>query len=104
MIGWTIKEPPPPTLEEFELSDEHRREIRSMFNLYDKDRNGTISRTEFRQAMRRCGLGNAETDEIFREADTNGDQCMDLAEFTELMRKTLFSGETLTTAMLYAPI
>eukprot|EP00966_Prymnesium_polylepis_P100154 2319617-Prymnesium_polylepis.2 len=102
--SWVSTEAPAMVLEEFELSDEQRREVRVMFELYDKDRNGTISRDEFCQAMRRCGLEEAETDEIFADADTDGSAGIDRREFSELMRKTLFSGEQLTPSMLYGPI
>lgn len=104
MLSWVSTEAPAMVLEEFELSDEQRREVRVMFELYDKDRNGTISRDEFCQAMRRCGLEEAETDEIFADADTDGSAGIDRREFSELMRKTLFSGEQLTPSMLYGPI
>ena len=104
MLSWVSTDAPPMVLEDFALSDEQRREIHAMFQLYDKDGNGTISRDEFRQAMRRCGLDEAETDEIFADADTDGSAGIDRQEFSELMRKTLFSGEQLTPAMLYGPI
>lgn len=104
MRGWVSNEKPPQKLEEFELNDEQRREIRAMFRLYDKDRNGTISAREFREAMKRSGLGASETNAIFMEADLDGSASLDLEEFTELMRQTFFGGEVLTYAMLYAPI
>lgn len=104
MLGWVAKEEPVITLDEFRLTDEQRREVHSMFAMYDKDRNGLISRQEFRQAMRRCGLDAEETDELFAEADLNGDEGISLQEFTELMRTTLFDGESVTPAMLYGAI
>jgi len=104
MLSWVSKEEEKVPLEEFELSDEQRREIRSMFHLYDKDRSGTTSPAEFRQAMRRCGLDATETDALFAEADEDDNRSIDLEEFTTYMRKTLYDGEHLTTAMLYGPI
>merc|ERR1712216_169187 len=105
MLSWVVHAAPSLTYEEFELNDEQRREVRSMFVLYDKDRSGTISRYEFRLAMRRCGLDAGEIDEAFAEADADGNKSIDLAEFTELMKRTLFeNSEKLTAAILYSHI
>ena len=104
MLSWVSTEEVKVPLAEFELSDEQRKEIRSMFHLYDKDRSGTISPAEFRQAMRRCGLNAAETEAIFAEADEDNNRSIDLEEFTAHMRTTFYEGEKLTSAMLYGPI
>jgi len=104
MLSWVSTEEEKIPFEQFELSDEQRREIHSMFRLYDKDGSGTISPSEFRQAMRRCGLDAAETDEIFAEADKDNNRSIDLAEFTALMRKTFYEGEELTAEILYGSI
>jgi len=104
MLGWVSAKGPIETLDDFVLTDEQRREIHSMFRLYDKDRSGTISPSEFREAMRRCGLDAAETDELFREFDLDGNRTIDREEFTELMRAHFFNGEDFTFTMLYGPI
>lgn len=104
MLLWAADEPPPLKLEDYVLTAEQRREIYAMFLLYDKDRSGAISPAEFRQAMARCGLDDAECAEIFAEADADDSEGIDFAEFTELMRRTLFNGEELTPAMLYGPM
>merc|ERR1711998_424188 len=104
MLSWVTPREDGQTLEEFELTDAQRKEIRAMFALYDKDRSGTIEQAEFRQAMRRCGLDAEETADIFAEADLDGDGHIDFEEFTALMRQTLFNGTDLTFEMLYSPI
>lgn len=105
MRHWASPPPPPQSLDEFKLTSEHKREIASMFRLYDKNGDGSISPAEFRMAMRRCGLSDDETDSLFAEADADGSETIDVEEFTELMRQTLF-GRTggLTQTMLYAPM
>jgi len=103
MLSWVATIEPEVTINEFTLSDEQRRDVHSMFRMYDKDNSGQISPAEFRQAMKRCGLDAAETEALFEQGDVDGNQSIDLAEFTALMRQILFEGEGLTRSMIYAP-
>lgn len=85
------------------LTPEQQEEIRSVFNLFDKNRDGKISRDEFHKAMRRpengadALLDQQTLDEIFDsigQADTNG--YLDLEEWSEHMRETYFAPPLIT--------
>jgi Ca2+-binding EF-hand superfamily protein len=61
-----------------------------MFNLLDRDGNGTISSTELRTVMSQltgARIGEAVAQEFLEEADTNGDGVIQLTEFFEFIRK-----------------
>ncbi|KAJ2355702.1 hypothetical protein GGF43_002530, partial [Coemansia sp. RSA 2618] len=66
-------------------------ELRSAFNVFDTDRNGTISKDELRQVMRNLGekLDEDEIDAMFTEADVNGDQEISFEEFKLMMRSKI---------------
>jgi len=94
MLGWVapgapVQEEPP------KLTSHQLAEIQSMFRLYDKDRNGSVSRDEFHRAMRRDkvddDLDTQTIDEIFDSADANGDGQIDLEEWSNHMRDAYLS-------------
>ncbi|PXF47369.1 Calmodulin [Gracilariopsis chorda] len=62
-------------------------EIIEAFKVFDKDNSGKISADELRQVMNNLGerLSDAEVEEMIREADTNGDGEIDIAEFVRMM-------------------
>jgi len=79
-----------------ELSTEQERETRAMFNLYDVDRSGTISKTEYKNATRRCGLTKEQIASDFAAADANGDKELDYDEWRKFMVGTgLYTGRPL---------
>lgn len=102
MRNW-VGPPPPEPPEEEELTDEQRREIRAMFNLYDKDHSGTITLAEFRLAMRRCGCDGPGMEDDFAAADEDGNGEIDVEEWTRHMKKIYNTAPCLTDAMLYGP-
>jgi Ca2+-binding EF-hand superfamily protein len=59
--------------------------LRKIFDKYDADSNGLIERREFDQAAKKLGFtgGNADLEESFLNADTDGDGEIDWAEFRE---------------------
>lgn len=105
ILSWVA--PAPETVQPREaLTSEQREEIRSVFNLFDRNRDGKISRDEFHKAMRRNENGadallDQETlDEIFNsigQADSNG--YVELEEWSEHMRESYFA-PPLTSASL----
>ena len=54
---------------------------------FDRDNDGSISKDELREAMTRYGqtFSAAECDEMFRDADANGDGSIDFEEFLGMM-------------------
>ncbi|KAJ2188542.1 RAS1 protein, partial [Coemansia sp. RSA 521] len=74
---------PPPTNED--------EELKSAFNVFDKDGNGTICKSELRQVMQSLGerLDDDEIDAMFKEADANGDQVINFEEFKAMMNSKI---------------
>jgi Ca2+-binding EF-hand superfamily protein len=67
MMSRTTKEP------------DAEEEMRQAFNVFDHDKNGSISADELRQVMRSLDdtLTDDQIDEMMREADLNGDGSID---------------------------
>ena len=57
------------------------------FSAFDHNNDGSISKEELREAMTRYGqmFSAAECEEMFREADANGDGSIDFEEFLKMM-------------------
>jgi len=62
-------------------------EIKEAFKVFDKDGNGFISAAELRHVMTNLGekLTDDEVDEMIREADIDGDNQINYAEFVKMM-------------------
>jgi len=62
-------------------------DVKAAFRAFDHNGDGSISRDELRDAMRRFGhtLSKEECDEMFQEADLNRDGIIDWNEFLEMM-------------------
>ena len=60
---------------------------RDAFEFFDKNVNGSIDRAELRRIMRILGekIIDEEVEEIFNEADLDGDGNIDYEEFSEMM-------------------
>jgi len=88
MESWVAKEPEPEPEPEPELTAEQMKELRQMFNLYDKSKDGFISKSELLQAMQKTGLDKAEIGELFASADADGSNGINFDEFVALMEST----------------
>lgn len=91
MLTWVTPVPVEAEADVESLTPDQQREVRAMFSLYDKDRNGTISRDEFHRAMR-PRHGSDEIDEqmldaIFDSADADGSGDIDYEEWLVHMRE-----------------
>ena len=66
---------------------DHEAEMRSVFKVYDRDGNGTISADELKYMMTQLGepLTDAEVDEFIRVADVDNDGQIDYEEFVKCM-------------------
>ena len=51
------------------------KSIQEIFDEFDEDGNGYVTQVEFRNALRRLGLGitSREIDQVMERIDTNGD-------------------------------
>jgi len=86
------------------LTQDQEEETRHIFNLYDADGSGTISRGEFRKAMRPSGMPRAYLGELFDSADQNANQELDFGEWRDLMRDAgLYTGAPLLKRPLTHP-
>ena len=59
-----------------------------MFNSYDENGDGTLSKTEVLHALSRLEMPETYASEIFARADTNGDGVLDFSEFVHYVHST----------------
>ena len=61
--------------------------MREAFKIFDRDGNGYIDFAELKTVITRMGepLTDKEADEIFQQADSNGDGKLDYDEFVQMM-------------------
>jgi calmodulin len=69
------------------LSEEKIAEFRCAFELFDKDRDGTITTTELGTVIEKLGQKPSDTDlkEMIKEVDLDGNGSIDFNEFLVLM-------------------
>ena len=62
-------------------------ELRARFQMFDRDGNGLIDRSELKLVMQELGekLSEEDIDEMIEEADTNNDGFIDYDEFARYM-------------------
>ena len=85
MMGWVAEPPPPPPQPKVILNQEQLDEIREIFNLYDRDRSGTLTVDELSKALSSCGMEPEEIEELFGQSDENADGVVSFDEFAKLM-------------------
>ena len=87
MLSWVAKDARAPPPKPKELSKEAQDELKAIFAAYDKDGNKVLSKGELKSA-----IGNiVDEDDIarmFKEADVDGSDTIDLKEFMEMMKTT----------------
>lgn len=66
------------------------RELRPIFDLFDRDRDGKITRAELSVVLRgvHAGITDSRVDEMMGAADSNRDGCIDVREFIAAMERT----------------
>ena len=88
MLDW-VKPPPEPEPEEKPgLSADGKKQILQIFKMYDKDKNGQLSKKELIVALEKTGLDKEEVTQYFQEFDTDGSDTIDKDEFLKLMEST----------------
>ena len=75
------------------LTREHIDEIRSAFELFDRDNSGSIDSHELKDAMKALGiyLTKDETVELLKRVDRDGSGQVELDEFMALMADRMVS-------------
>ena len=58
-----------------------------LFNAIDIDHNGSLSRAELHLALKRYGFSDRKIDELFQNADTNGDNLLSLGTFCHVIAR-----------------
>merc|ERR1711976_443445 len=83
------------------LSEEKVRTFKEMFQMFDKDGDGTISTKELGAVLRSLGLnpGQDEIDEMIEETDRDNSGAIDFREFCSLMVKREREKETVEANM-----
>jgi|TARA_B110000977_G_scaffold199405_2_gene286701 Ca2+-binding EF-hand superfamily protein len=76
-----IEKPPTPP----KLSDLQKREIKSIFVLYDLNENGSLDKKELLEALKDTGYDDDEIEEMFDDYDVNGDGEISLREFEKML-------------------
>ncbi|KNC54951.1 uncharacterized protein AMSG_12329 [Thecamonas trahens ATCC 50062] len=73
------------------LSDEQIRELEDVFNLFDADRDGTISASELEKVLRDLGqeVDHDELVEMIAEVDEDGNGVIDFDEFCLMMSRRM---------------
>ena len=62
--------------------------LRKMFDSYDENHDGTVSRQEVEHALTRLELSVTYATRIFTRVDTNGDVSLDFKEFVFYVQET----------------
>ena len=78
------------------LTRTQEAEIRSIFQLYDKDGSGGLDRRELLSALQRTGLDSSEIELMHAECDLDGNGVIELDEFRTLMLNSGLYGHGLS--------
>jgi len=74
-----------------ELTQEQVDDLRASFEMFDKDKSGTISHGELKAVMRRFGqnLSDTEIRDMIRSVDIDKNNEIDFNEFCHLMKSRI---------------
>ncbi|MBA0599763.1 calmodulin-like protein 7 [Gossypium raimondii] len=66
-------------------------ELKRVFQLFDKNGDGTISKKELNDSLENMGIciPDPELTQMIEKIDVNGDKCIDIDEFSELYRSIM---------------
>jgi Ca2+-binding EF-hand superfamily protein len=67
------------------LQGDQESRLEVAFGVFDQNRDGLVAPDEMRGVLGQFGLSEAELEQIFREADRDGDGAIDFADFCTLM-------------------
>jgi len=78
------------------LSEEKIAEFRAAFELFDRDRDGTITTKELGTVMKNLGqnLSETELEEMIKQVDLDGNGTIDFKEFLGLMVRKMKDTDT----------
>ena len=88
MLTWVAPEPEPEPEPKAELSREAKKQIKGIFNSYDKDKSGTLTFKELKVALTNTGIDPEEIEGYFKEFDKDDSDALDMVEFEKLMEST----------------
>jgi len=88
MLKWVEKEPEPEPEPKATLSAEAVKQIKSIFNMYDKDRDGSLTKKELKEALSKTGLDVDEMNKFIKEFDSDENGEINQEEFLKLMDST----------------
>jgi len=88
MLSWIEVEPEPEPEPEPTLSQEAIGQIHKIFKLYDKDKSGTLEKSELIQALKNTGMEKEEIAILFKDYDLDSSGNISKDEFLKLMDST----------------
>ena len=68
----------------------NKERLDEAFSVFDKDKNGVISKDEIMAVLQVKDDRNKEIEEIMKDVDANGDGVIDMKEFDDFMNKKNF--------------
>eukprot|EP00485_Elphidium_margaritaceum_P007764 CAMPEP_0202703876 /NCGR_PEP_ID=MMETSP1385-20130828/16668_1 /ASSEMBLY_ACC=CAM_ASM_000861 /TAXON_ID=933848 /ORGANISM="Elphidium margaritaceum" /LENGTH=1190 /DNA_ID=CAMNT_0049361797 /DNA_START=27 /DNA_END=3599 /DNA_ORIENTATION=- len=85
--------------EEHDIANMSEQEMKTAFDQFDEDLNGSIDNFELQRALEKMGqdMSMEEVNELIKEIDENGDGVVDFEEFKKLAEKGWFIGAYQTT-------
>ena len=74
-----------------DIPEDKINEYKEAFDMFDKDKSGTISATEITKIMKNFGnpVSKKEVERMIAEIDTSGDGELDFEEFVTLMQRNI---------------
>jgi Ca2+-binding EF-hand superfamily protein len=80
------------------LNTKQLNELKELFIVYDKNKNGEIEPDEFRKLVRDCGLSADDADEMFQIDDKDHNGVVSFDEFVLLMKDSYTFAEDSTSS------